>query len=564
MNLFYKNYVPKMAVAVLLLSGATLFQSCSKDQNDDPGQGGTQFNGKLTVQVLGIDDSQPIVSANPTGNKGRGIAKNPTPVKTVSFAAFDAKTTVEHDNLKETNPAIGYQPGTSANVNQQLAAAMKPNIKYRLLLYKNDGTFVSSTALSSGTAGVIDLEKGFTYRWYAVSYNTIDVVPDITDPLNPTLALPEGQDVLYAGGSFSTAANAPDGSNTTLAITFRHRLARIAIELNTMGMFANMSNATLAVSGVGVKKATMNLKTGALTDLTTYAQTINYSNFTDLLEGFGDAKVAYAYTADSTTALNVSVSVSNLALTLDDASTRSFATLLGATPAVFAFNFTPEMGKSYRTKMDLIESPLTIAGVRWARGNVYFNAGHNPYRFSHTNAPTQNLNTYFSFNSKTPGQYGVNNVAGDPCADVYPAGIWRQPTNAEFTSLTGVLGLGGETIIYGTNAGSGYFEYAAAGTGAPYPGTRVRFNFNGEGSNISLIEGVIEIGLGNNGTEAHLWSSSPVLAVPPLLSVGALYYTGTRTFGINSASVATGLLNISAIGIAVIESNFKNVRCVRS
>lgn len=564
MNLFYKNYVPRIATAILLVCAGQLFTGCSKDKADDlPGEG-AKLDGKISVKVMGIEEGEGISLSSPKASavnrSGAQAAKGSTAAKMVSFSAFDAVVSVEKEVLNQTN-LVGDVSRKSASP-ELLAAAMAPDVKYRLLLYKKDGTFVSSTLLTSGTAGQVDVAKGTGYDWYAISYNNTENVPDV-DPTTPTLALPGGKDVLYASGEVIIPAEGPDG-NTALGVTFKHKLARIGVELNTKGMFADINTAAITVTGLVVKTGTLNLKTGALTNLVDVPQTIDYSSFADVEAPYHDAKIAYVYTADGTTAATLTVSLTNLALNLDDNVTVRKFDALATTPSVFTFNVTPQLGSSYRALVNLVESPLSFGGVRWSRANLYNPGGHNPYRFFHTTKHTNQRNSYFSFRGVSSNDFGVN---GDPCAQVYPTGVWRQATEADYRTLVGgLLGIPlAQPVTYGTVGSLGYFEYNTTGTIAPYGSNKLRFNFNGEGIALSLVEGIVQLNFGTTyGETGQIWTASAGLDLLGLGGLGAWHYQGNRSILGNNSSLGAALLNVSAIGIDVIKTNFKNVRCVRS
>lgn len=562
--LLLNKFSNKIAVSVLLVCMGQLLVSCSKKKDEiqmDPAD-----IRKLTVSVLGITDEGEVSSIAAKASsavKSLGKENAELPSKILHFEGFDAQVSVEPDVANTFKVSIGSNRIKGITGTELMAAAVANGVKYRLLLYEEDGTFASSTLLTSGIAGEVDVVKGTSYNWYAISYHNTEDVPDV-NPADPKLSLPGGRDVLYASGSVAI----PDGEgdvNVPLGIVFQHRLARIGIELNTMGMFADMNTAAVSVTGAAVKTATIDLRTGALTDLVDYTQTIDYSSFSDVEPPFRDQKVAYLYTADETPFNNLTVTLTNLVIELDNGSTRSFQTLLSASPSVFTFNnVTPQIGRSYRALVNLIESPLTLAGVQWARANLYYNGGHNPYRFHHTYLHTNARNTYFSFKGIVPSNFGVD---GDPCSQIYPNGVWRQASEPDFRTLTGTLGFGGQTATYGTVGTLRYFEYqAATGTAAPYPSNNLRFNMNGYGTVLGLVEGLINISLGSTyGSQVHVWTSTSGLDLPGLIGLGAWYYNGNRTIiNTNNINLSVSLLNVSAIGIDVVESDFRNVRCVRN
>ena len=540
-----------MVTSIALVLGSTVtFTGCSKkDSQIDQTEEGTKLDGtKLVLKVSGIDETQQVSSAkasiHPTGSSAQ---------KVLEFPEFDAMIAVDNNvpfsAAKSTAKANSAASGTRA-------AAMDNGITYRLFLFSQDGSqLISSAQFTTGSQGTIDVTQGRTYKWVALSYNTGEDVPDVTTA-NTLIALPAGKDVLYASGEVVVPTGG-SSVNVPINILFKHKFARLGVELNSMGMFANMTAAKVEVAGI--KTATIDVGSGALSNLVSADQEIAFSSFANIDPAYQDAKIAFVYTADpAAVSGGIKVNVSNLALKIDDGSTRQFS----STPVNFAFNITPTLGNSHRLLVNLLESPLTVEGVRWARQNIYYQAGHNPYRFHHTYAHSNARNTYFSFKGLVPDQFGVNS---DPCNEVYPKGIWRQASEPDFRKLTGVLGIGGKNPTYGTASGRGYFEYDASGAAAPYPNNKLHFNFNGGSTSFAVINGLVQINLGNFGTRAEIWTGSSGVKIGGLLGLGAWYYHGEKgLFNSNNADLTANLLNISVIGIDLIETQMKNIRCVRN
>ncbi|MCL1668179.1 hypothetical protein M2T82_08915 [Elizabethkingia ursingii] len=94
------------------------------------------------------------------------------------------------------------------------------------------------------------------------------------------------------------------------------------------------------------------------------------------------------------------------------------------------------MGNNYSLNARLIESGVRIKGLLWARTNLLYSSSQSDaYRFRVDNEYSQpDMNTeYWNWMSATPTGASSDNV--DPCSKVYPAGEWRMPTSAEFSSL---------------------------------------------------------------------------------------------------------------------------------
>src|SRR5690606_39040538 len=98
---------------------------------------------------------------------------------------------------------------------------------------------------------------------------------------------------------------------------------------------------------------------------TAEAVPVNFSEFADVVAGQGDRKVAYV-NVPANSSEDISVSVTNLQITLDDATTRNFG------DATMTQTFTPEPGMEQQITLGFVESPLTYEGVQWSRSPLYY------------------------------------------------------------------------------------------------------------------------------------------------------------------------------------------------
>ena len=590
MKFISKNLANRLAGALLFAMAGSLVISCAKDQD----QNGVEQTGetKISVSIAGIDE-RPVVDAS----KKASAAQQAAP-KITSYDAFDVQV-AQSNQIQNRSSKLKIKGSSSANSAGLKAAAVEPDTKYSLYLYK-DGVFVSSTELVAGTPGSIAVEKGVTYTWSAVSLNSETAVPAF-DPANPVLDIPEGTDVLYASGTLPVAS---DATTIALPITFQHQNSRIAIELNSMGMFGNMTAATVAVSGLTSQTGDLNVITGEWSNLQASTQTLDFEDFENIDPAYADAKVAYVYTVAAETANNVSVSVGGLTIAHADGADRVFP----ATPVAFTpIAVTPVNGSTHALTFNLIESTIATGTganqVRWARSNLYYEEGHNPYRFYQNNVqtPANEGKGYFAFGGIIPRKFATD-ISQDPCALVYPAGVWRQPLHAEFAPLTTSNGL--LTNVLGNLLGlliaapapdasqanpttSTFIDYAAAVTGGtgntafgPESNT-LRFNHNGQVTNINVLtdigpDGLIELDLGTSrGVSAALWTNQNNLDLG-LAQLGASAYLGGRRSTVGVPPLIPGvpflgaqgtvelLSDVNVLGIDLISSTFKNVRCVRN
>ncbi|WP_219646072.1 fimbrillin family protein, partial [Escherichia coli] len=136
--------------------------------------------------------------------------------------------------------------------------------------------------------------KGESYRWIAYSYNRDNSVPlpDITDPSAPNISTGEGYDLLYA----TDTVHVSNSGVTPLGIVFKHKLSRIAVELNTMGMFADLNSAEITFAGNYFGKGTLDLFTGQITNTESYSSIpVDTSFQREPGYEYGDRNVAYCY-----------------------------------------------------------------------------------------------------------------------------------------------------------------------------------------------------------------------------------------------------------------------------
>src|SRR5699024_8046279 len=94
------------------------------------------------------------------------------------------------------------------------------------------------------------------------------------------------------------------------------------------------------------------------------------------------------------------------------------------------------VGASYKTKVRLIESPIKVNGILWARGNLKYNSSKtDKYRIKPNFGGSSNADEkteFWNWKAITPtGTAGQ----GDPCTLVYPEGTWRMANVNEWESI---------------------------------------------------------------------------------------------------------------------------------
>jgi len=570
----------------------TVTSSCTKnnsqtEQEDPDGQS------QITVRIASINEEDLNIINGTKSSSLKATTPHHHNINIVEGDGFDAIIAVDNISPATTKTEIKATNGIRA-----ASSTMETGTLYRLFLYKNNNntySFVKSVTLIAGSESPIQLSNGI-YKWVAVSYNSkTDQVPDRGSDNNFTL--PENKDILYA--TSSTDLNIT-GATTPIAINFNRVFARVAVEINTLGLFGPMtSTPTITVTGDKLlKSGTIDLTTGEFIGNTTTGTdlALTQNDFTDINPVAGQTyqKVAYFYTAGQPTK-DLTITLSDLIIKLDDGTTRNFfLSTLTQTKSI-----TPERGKNHRLLVGIAESALTLGTTKWARSNLFYRTSDalgvkTPYRFYPNNPYLPNQQeSFFSFKGHLPGRLASANPANqkDPCSLVYPAGLWKTPSEAQITPLTsnrglldGALGsvldlLGTMPATPGSNYGTIYIEYpVTAGFNPAYGGTtsrtnRVRFYYNGIQNSVILANGLINMNIVEAGATVGIWSSDRVLdgGILDQLStgVGAWGYLGsTKSMSLFQpqraiATKSAGLLNIDLLGSGLVASGFMNVRCVR-
>ncbi|MND69110.1 hypothetical protein D3C87_644380 [compost metagenome] len=611
-----------VAMAILAIPG-TLITSCSKDSKTAIVD--TKSN-KLTIAVDGIKTN------NDAGVKRAGISSSNNTAESKIYSFSDVDMAVSMDNtvpVKTTTAHAARSNGTAADVAPGVTENMEQDTKYVVYIYSGS-TLVAAKELQSGTAGTIDgLDPAGSYTWVALSHNSKVDAPSLT-PASGAIALPQNKDVLYASGTVNLA------TSSNINILFNHSFSRVGIELNTIGVFGNITgNPSVSVSGLNLATGSIDLLTGAVTAGSTFTPTLSYADFKNVDPLYNDAKIAYVYTASTAAQSAISVQLQNLTINhVDGGLARTYFT----TASNFNFSVTPELGKSHHLLLNVVESPLTTGSgataIKWSRSNLYDRNNADPLRnfaFYATNAQRSRADGYFSYGSLVAARFPSTLAQkGDPCTKIYPQGLWKQPTGAQVSTLTSSTGLlnnvlnlvgtllgaadpaPGSTV--GTNGGNhAQYAFTAGGTAgtnafgdATSNSNNMRIFYNGQIVNTALLtqigssgQGLLGLGLstlnadllgfriiGTNvdilgdsyNTAAAFWTDSPVLAGPLLDLLGTrVGYYGYHAFTTRravlglpfgdpfiKASTTAEALNVELLGLDLLRTTFKNVRCVRA
>lgn len=331
----------KLALAAILMSCTLAIMSCDKD-NSQNGQEIPSGQNQLIINVAGVSEQESNNIKSKLSSTSN-INTSSHSIELVQSDGFDAVIAVDNNSPLTEAPLISPSGLKATSQIKAASTPLSPNTTYRMYFYKNNGgtyTFDKSMQFSTGTNATIQLSNG-SYKWVALSYNNTDAIPDADASNN--LLLPENKDVIYATSGTTDIVINNNVNPLSIGIVFNRLYARIAIEFNTLGMFAPINSATIGVTGQNSKAATVNLLSGALTLAssggTPALATVNFSNFNNN----PSRKVAYYYTADPTPQ-TLNISVTELKIQLDNNTERTF----GTTALNQSKSITPERGKTNR------------------------------------------------------------------------------------------------------------------------------------------------------------------------------------------------------------------------
>ncbi|GEM_PF-2466681 len=528
------SFIKALLLGVLFSS---FLASCNKDTSsavDLPSGDAT-----LSIDVAGIDDeddggkeSRASVSKTSVMSSVEGEILNS---KEVSFEGLDAIVSTSK-GLKGERRVVVADNKTGKSSSEKRAFMMVPGVNYRILLYLN-GTFVKSIAAQSGVATHVEVQKDVEYDWYAFSFNSVYPIPDVSNTGAPTIDSETDRPLLYASGKVMVTGEGV--VDKPLRIQFAHRTARVSAEISARGLFAGIQSVEATFENPDyIKKGTLNLLTGQYDNISSVA--LGNLNFVSSTTAAKDTlKVVQYYTAGQGTGSQIKINVKTLTLKLDLGDTRVFSNL------TFSDNLDLNWGYRRHMFLDLIETPLTVNGVKWARTNLYFSQADRAYRFRHQIHDPYNRSTEEYWNYKAPFPNGTIG-AQDPCTLVYPINKWRMPNGDEIDNLIGVKD--SRRTLH-----ADYVEYTATGTAAPYPSNKLRINKMGY-YNIAL--GIFGL-LSDDKQDGYFWSTDTGFLGGAITGVNGYRVSDNREFLVTGDYVYKHHALSSWGGT-------ENVRCVRN
>ncbi|WDF67083.1 hypothetical protein PQ465_12280 [Sphingobacterium oryzagri] len=322
---------------------------------------------------------------------------------------------------------------------QKATIPLNNGVSYRIIILDQNSKLVANVVATAGDNPQIRVDGHRRYTWYALSVNEISTqVPNINANGVVLKSSLVNKDVLYASGDISTV----DGNNN-LEIIFRRMTTRYRVKLDVRGLFArqtgntNLSVITKHNNGSLITMGDLNIYNGTFADIQPHVNaTVSNSQMTNVDNTpLGTTKYADFFTLDTDyiKGNNLSVKINRLDILRDDNSVRSYTSPIIVT---FTERYTPIIGNTYELTLAMVEQPIRVHGILWARTNLtYDNSKTDSYRFKTTPSGSRHGDRnkdYWNWMSATTT--GVSEDT-DPCTLVYPTGTWRMPTGAEWQWL---------------------------------------------------------------------------------------------------------------------------------
>lgn len=487
------NKPMRLIIGVLFLLSLT---NCKKASNE--GEPEVPYVAKnetsIVFSLASIEDAQ---DTDPSASNGEASAsadglprlkKVSAQSEIVSLGDVDAIMTISEDIPDEykQKEIIGSSARTSSNAENKAARVLvnlASGTTYRVVLYTDNGsgapgTYVGQAQGKVGTANVsIPANRNTKYVWYAYTFNNtnnINAYPTTATPtssiaISPTSNSSTGRhDFAYSKGLITTN-NVLNGTNPIRNLVLTRKTSRIIVELNSRGMFAPITYASLRFgSNSGMASANFSLRDSSLSNISQTLGALNVYNHnssasvvtvgTDSVLNLNTKKRYTFYTPTNGVGTRAfTVAIDTIRLTSQRVREDNTNSVTPQTTAVermftnktFSFpGFIARPGKSYFLSIKLVESPVTVGTTKWARADVWRDAAANTsttiglrqaYKFRYDNPLYKTTTAVPASDYFTNDIYNISGTGKNICELVYPEGTWDLPTTTQIDELQNLL-----------------------------------------------------------------------------------------------------------------------------
>ena len=308
----------------------------------------------------------------------------------------------------------------------QAATELATGMKYRVIAFEQDNVtaagYKSHADYAVGTdepvAGDLRVTSGSTYTFVCYSLNSSAALPAFDANNLNIAAAPSTNDLLYTKFNQNITQ-----ANKTLSFSFSHKFSQVTVIADATNLAQNITAISTTLSPN--YPASMALADGALTAGTAAARSIPWGTVTA-----GETVTANACTVFTNSSTAISVNIPSV--TIGTTTKTNLTATFGANAM--------QQGYKYTLRLRFKEYGIVLAGLTWAPGNLIYTEG--TYSFADTqeyHTSTWNGGDYWNWCRTDPtvltSYTGSYSASVDPCQKVAPAGTWRMPTRAEFTSL---------------------------------------------------------------------------------------------------------------------------------
>lgn len=254
-------------VTVIIVTLLTVLSCRSTDV-----EGNLNPGGQVAVNVNIEDDIFEGISNIGSKASAKKTESTELPVIQKSTVAFSEDFYMVAE-LTEEVPIIA-QMGVKASLQKgnkgAQTSALKPNIKYKTVVYKSTGEYVTEKDYARGqetSSGPLLLYSG-SYTFVVYSINSTSVLPAVVfaDPANKTLsnssvAVTGSQDLMYFRKDMTISAS----KTNYLGVVLKHKFSQITTTVDATATGYNITAITSAINPQHRPNASMALSDGTLT-----------------------------------------------------------------------------------------------------------------------------------------------------------------------------------------------------------------------------------------------------------------------------------------------------------
>lgn len=398
-----------------------LFSACEKEETDISEEKTT----KVRVRLNGSETQSPPVKSAIAGQSRLNHSQSELIQFSEDYLIMATLTPESEDNPE----ALSQHPtGDNKVIRSRAATPIRTPLDigtaYTIAVYTPSGTYVKHQDLIYATNQVpeISIAPGdYIFLAVASGNNTLLKI-NYNQPLsNINLSVTDPDvDMMYFRQEMTVQPNIVND----LDIILKHLFTQVTLSVNTaeIGVVASYGQASISPNYSSVNLA---LSTGNVAypgSSTAAAKTLTISN------NSGQLLVSNPIFLFPNNTNAGSVTIAGL-------------TIGPVTKALTFNNLTINDGIKYNLEFRLLAAGINLGYETWSGGNLIYDAASGRYGFTTSD---NDYGNYWFYNHILPKRLdgtnqgpdpAINGNAGDPCALVAPAGIWRLPTEQEVDAL---------------------------------------------------------------------------------------------------------------------------------